>query len=115
GPLGPLVLRWRPSAENPGWTWNPEGPNPVTHGRQRIPAMCTHSLRSIVLFAPLFAASLVFPQASGLGLKGGPLLSDTHSGASRSGQLPGASIGLYFSLHAGARLELQPEFVLTAL
>ncbi|MEO8590803.1 MAG: outer membrane beta-barrel protein [Flavobacteriales bacterium] len=77
--------------------------------------MRTRTMRPIALFVPLLLANVAFPQASGLGIKGGPLLSDTHSGASRSDKLPGATIGLYFPLHAGTRLELQPEFMLTAL
>jgi Outer membrane protein beta-barrel domain len=77
--------------------------------------MHPHLFRSAALLVPFLCANVAFTQASGLGLKGGPLLSDTHSGASRSTQLPGATIGLYFPLHAGTRLELQPEFVLTAM
>jgi len=60
-------------------------------------------------------ANVAFPQASGMGIKGGPLLSDMRSGAYTSKQLPGATAGIYFPLYAGSRLELQPEVLLTAL
>lgn len=42
-------------------------------------------------------------------------MSDTRSGAFTSERLPGATVGLYFPLFAGPRLELQPELMLTAL
>ncbi len=77
--------------------------------------MCTTSVRPILLLLSLLFANPGFSQSSGLGIKGGPLMSDTHSGASRSEQLPGGSIGVYLPLHAGTRLELQPELLLTAL
>ena len=77
--------------------------------------MSNSYLRPLLSLLPLILASAVFSQASGFGIKGGPLMSDTHSGASRSEKLPGGSIGVYLPLHAGTRLELQPELLLTAL
>lgn len=77
--------------------------------------MYTPSVRSLLLLLPLLLANAGFSQRSGLGIKGGPLMSDTHSGATRSEKLPGGSLGVYLPLHAGTRLELQPELLLTAL
>lgn len=72
--------------------------------------------RSLLLFASvLIAPKVALSQASGLGIKGGPLMSDIHSGATSSEQIPGGTVGMYFPLHGGARFELQPELLLTSL
>lgn len=78
--------------------------------------MYARQLRSPLLFmSALIAPGMVLSQASGVGIKGGPLMSDVHSGAIGSEQLPGGTVGLYFPLHGGARFELQPELLFTAL
>lgn len=56
-----------------------------------------------------------FSQHSGMGLKGGLLMSEMRSGARTSKMVPGATAGLYFPLRGGPRLEVQPELLLTTL
>ncbi|MBK8498123.1 MAG: outer membrane beta-barrel protein [Flavobacteriales bacterium] len=56
-----------------------------------------------------------FAQHSGIGIKGGLLLSDTRSAKLTSNTIPGATAGAYFALRAGDRLEVQPELLLTSL
>lgn len=73
----------------------------------------SHSL--ILITTVLLAPQVGISQASGVGIKGGPLMSDIHSGATSSEQLPGGTLGLYFPLHGGARFELQPELLFTSL
>ena len=78
--------------------------------------MYSRQLRSLLLLiSVLIASGVAFSQASGLGIKGGPLMSDIHSGATNSEQIPGGTVGLYFPLHGGARFELQPELLFTSL
>jgi hypothetical protein len=54
-------------------------------------------------------------QHSGLGIKGGPLVSHTQSATMSTNKVPGACLGAYFALRAGPRMELQPELLFTSL
>lgn len=56
-----------------------------------------------------------FGQHSGMGVKGGLLMSEMRSGARTSKMVPGATAGLYFPLRGGPSLEVQPELLVTAL
>lgn len=56
-----------------------------------------------------------FAQHSGIGIKGGALLSETRSAKLNTNTIPGVTAGAYFALRAGDRLELQPEVLLTSL
>lgn len=74
--------------------------------------------RSLPVTAPLLAILLPlvsFGQQSGLGIKGGVLMSDTRSVTVTTNVIPGATAGCYFALRAGERLEVQPELLLTSL
>ena len=73
------------------------------------------AMRPLLLALLTQLAQVLFAQHSGIGIKGGPLMSDTKSGALTTNWIPGASIGAYFALRAGPRMELQPELLLTSL
>ncbi len=77
--------------------------------------MNQRNLPFIVLLVTITRSVTGMAQHSGIGLKGGPLLSETRSGAITTNLTPGATLGLYFPLRAGNRLELQPELLVTAL
>ena len=70
------------------------------------------------LFWTLFVVSLpAFGQKisrSGLGLKGGLQMATTRTAMLRYDPVPGAVFGAYAPIYAGARLELQPELLLSA-
>jgi hypothetical protein len=70
-----------------------------------------------ILFVLLLnsAATVTHAQHSGIGIKGGPLMSTTRSGSVSARSLLGGTFGLYFPLRAGDRLEMQPELLVTAL
>lgn len=68
-----------------------------------------------VLLSSFLLGHLAQGQSSGLGIKGGALMSDTRSGAIATNTIPGATAGLYFALRAGDRLEIQPELLVTAM
>jgi len=72
-------------------------------------------MRPLLLALLTHIAPVLFAQQSGIGIKGGPLMSDTKSGTLTTNWIPGASIGAYFALRAGPRMELQPELLLTSL
>ena len=67
------------------------------------------------LFPAFLLPCISAAQHSGIGIKGGILLSDTRSVATTTNKIPGATAGVYFALRAGDRLEVQPELILTAL
>lgn len=71
-------------------------------------------LRAVLILFILSFAQLK-AQHSGFGLKGGLVMSGTKSGEVASRMIPGATVGGYFALRAGPRLELQPELRLTTL
>jgi len=72
-------------------------------------------MRTPLLVILALSAPLTFAQQSGFGIKGGPLMSNTRSGNRSGNWLPGASVGTYFALRAGPRMELQPEVLITSL
>lgn len=57
----------------------------------------------------------VLAQQSGLGLKGGLVLSDTKSATVTTNKIPGGCLGGYFALRAGPRMEIQPELLFTSM
>ncbi len=59
--------------------------------------------------------AITVAQHSGIGIKGGLLMSDTRSLARTNNTIPGATAGIYFALRAGDRLEIQPELLITTL
>lgn len=72
-------------------------------------------MRPVALLAFLLTHLTLPAQQSGIGIKGGPLASDARSGLTRTNWLPGGSIGCYFALRAGPRMEIQPELLVSAL
>ncbi|MBK8226314.1 MAG: PorT family protein [Flavobacteriales bacterium] len=72
-------------------------------------------MRLLLLALLSHLAPVLFAQRSGIGIKGGPLMSGTKSATLAANWIPGASIGAYFALRAGPRMELQPELLLTSL
>lgn len=70
---------------------------------------------SAILSAAVLLPTLVQAQHSGIGIKGGILMSGTRSGAITTNMIPGATAGLYVPLRAGPRMELQPEVLITSL
>ena len=77
--------------------------------------MITPKLLTPILLTTALGPWAAMAQRSGIGVKGGPLLSETRSGAIATKPLIGASAGLYFPLRAGQRFELQPELLVTSL
>ncbi len=77
--------------------------------------MYTPKILPTLLLTTILVPLSVVAQRSGIGVKGGPLLSETRSGAIATKPLIGASAGLYFPLRAGQRFELQPELLVTSL
>ncbi len=76
------------------------------------------SPRPLTISASLLALLLPFVsfgQRSGIGIKGGVLMSDTRSAKVTTNVIPGATAGFYFPLRAGERLEVQPELLVTSL
>ncbi len=75
--------------------------------------------RYIKLLLPLaFMAHSSLPllaQRSGLGIKGGPLMSTTRSEVIENFPLPGAVIGVYAPVNIGPGLEIQPELLVAAM
>lgn len=63
----------------------------------------------------LIGTSTLHAQRSGLGLKGGAMISRMDSEVLRSNWLPGALIGAYAPIGLGARLEVQPELLVAAM
>ena len=59
--------------------------------------------------------AMTVAQHSGIGIKGGLLMSDTRSLSITTNTIPGATAGIYFPLRAGDRLEIQPELLITTL
>jgi hypothetical protein len=70
-----------------------------------------------VLTVALLALSstVAHAQRSGLGIKGGPLVSDLRAANYRTSMLPGATLGMYAPIGIGTRLELQPELLAAAM
>lgn len=75
------------------------------------PRPLTISASLLALLFPLVS----FGQRSGIGIKGGVLMSDTRSAKVTTNVIPGATAGFYFPLRAGERLEVQPELLVTSL
>lgn len=80
---------------------------------QRI--MFTRTFPLFVLLVSFFPGPIAHAQHSGIGIKGGALMSDTRSVQITTNSIPGATAGLYFPLRAGDRLEVQPELLVTAM
>lgn len=70
--------------------------------------------RAVTVISSLLIAQL-HAQHSGFGLKAGLVMSGTKSGEVSTRMIPGGTIGAYFALRAGPRMELQPEARLTTL
>jgi hypothetical protein len=83
----------------------------------------TTSMRSKRLAIPLLWTTFVLalpalgqrPCRSGIGVKGGPLMSTTHAEGLEYDMVPGGTLGVYAPLWCGNRFELQPELLGTSL
>lgn len=73
----------------------------------------THGLLLLTIFS--LHISPLMAQRSGLGIKGGPLMSTTRSEVIENFPLPGAVMGLYAPITIGPGLELQPELLVAAM
>ena len=72
-------------------------------------------VRAFILIPVLALSSLSQAQSTGLGLKGGVVLSSTKVLGQRPAPLVGGTMGLYFPWGIGPRVELQPELLATMM
>jgi len=72
-------------------------------------------VRASILIPILALSSLSQAQSTGLGVKGGLVLSSTKVLYQRPAPLLGGTMGLYFPWGIGPRVELQPELLVTMM
>lgn len=75
----------------------------------------TMRLRYLALMPGLVLGVVSLAQSTGLGIKGGVLMSTVHALNIRTSPIPGATVGFYLPWGIGPRMELQPEAMLTSL
>lgn len=75
--------------------------------------MCRHLFTAALLVLVLCQTAIA--QRSGFGLKGGLMASSATAQQVRTSIIPGATAGIYAPFHAGARMEIQPELLISAM
>ncbi len=73
------------------------------------------AIRAYLLSPLLLLAASAHAQHSGIGIKGGPLMSTYRAFHIKTAPIPGVTLGVYLPLAAAPRLEVQPELLLTML